>query len=210
MSEITDKLHILEAAIFTAGEPLAIERLIQLFPDEDTLSPKAMKGLLDQLAASMDKRGVELVQVASGYRFQAKQALAPWLQRLSGEKPARYTRAFLETLALIAYKQPITRGEIEDVRGVVVSSHIIKQLFEREWIKVVGHKEVPGKPALFRTTKQFLDYFGLQKLGELPTLQAVMNLDEVEPKLGEQLTLEMPQDVEVDVDEIIDDMLVTA
>ncbi len=208
MSDIMDKLHILEAAIFTAGEPVAIERLIQLFPEEDNLSPKAIKSLLDQLAMSMEKRGVELVQVASGYRFQAKQALAPWLQRLSAEKPARYTRAFLETLALIAYKQPVTRGEIEEVRGVVVSSQIIKQLFEREWIKVVGHKEVPGRPAMFGTTKQFLDYFGLQKLAELPTLQAVMNLEDVEHKLCEQLTLEMPQ--ELDVDEIIDDMLVTA
>lgn len=189
MTDVVDQKHILEAAIFAAGEPMPLERLAQLFPDSERPSNKELKALLQELAQAYEDRAVDLVQVSSGYRFQAKQSLAPWLQRLWEHKPARYTRAFLETLVLIAYRQPITRGEIEDVRGVAVNSNIIKQLMEREWIKIVGNKEVPGKPALFGTTKQFLDYFGLKALGDLPPLQEVTDLDAAAAALGEQLSL---------------------
>ncbi len=189
MTDVVDQKHILEAAIFAAGEPLPLERLAQLFPESDRPSNKELKDLLKEVSTAYEERGVDLVQVSSGYRFQVKQALAPWLQRLWEHKPARYTRAFLETLVLIAYRQPITRGEIEEVRGVAVNSNIIKQLMEREWIKIVGNKEVPGKPALFGTTKQFLDYFGLKVLGDLPPLQEVTDLDAAAAALSEQLSL---------------------
>jgi segregation and condensation protein B len=128
-------------------------------------------------------RGYELKQVASGYRLQVKQEFSTWVGRLWEEKPARYTRALLETMALIAYRQPITRGEIEEVRGVSVSSNIIKTLLERDWIKVLGHKDVPGKPTLYGTTKEFLDYFNLKKLDELPTLAEIRDLDSIHPEL---------------------------
>ncbi len=191
MSEVIDKKSILEAAIFAAGEPVSVDRLLQLFDEADRPAQKEIISLLDELAMSYAERAVELVQVASGYRFQARANMAPWLQRLWDQKPVRYTRAFLETLALIAYRQPITRGEIEEIRGVAVNSHIMRQLLEREWIKVVGHKDVAGKPELFATTKQFLDYFNLTKLAELPLLQDVVDLDKVDETLGEQLTLEV-------------------
>lgn len=196
MSEIIDKKHILEAAIFAAGEPVSIDRLAQLFDEDERPSNKELKALLDELAACYEDRGVELKQVSSGYRFQARQAVAPALQRLWEKKPPRYTRAFLETLALVAYRQPITRGEIEEVRGVAVNSNVMRQLLDREWVKVVGHKDVPGKPALFGTTKEFLDYFNLGKLSDLPTLQEMMDLEQVEERLGEQLTLEVTSEEE--------------
>lgn len=191
MTEVFNKKQILEAAIFAAGEPVGLDRLALLFDESERPTQKELKLLLDELAADCEARGVELVQVASGFRFQAKQLVASSLQRLWEKKPARYSRAFLETLVLVAYRQPITRGEIEEIRGVAVSSNIMRQLLEREWIKVVGHKEVPGKPALFGTTKQFLDYFNLKKLSDLPALQEITNLDEAGEKLGEQLTLEV-------------------
>lgn len=189
--DITHKKQILEAAILAAGEPLSVDRLQQLFPESECPEKPEIRKLLEQLSQDCADRGVELVEVASGYRYQAKASTADMLQRLWDRKPARYTRAFLETLALIAYRQPVTRGEIEEVRGVAVSSNIMRQLQEREWVKVVGHKDVPGKPALFGTTKQFLDYFSLKKLSDLPALQEVMDLEEVEKKLGEQLTLDV-------------------
>lgn len=200
MSDNADKKQILEAAIFAAGEPVGLERLALLFDEAERPSNKELKLLLDELAADCESRGVELVQVASGFRFQAKQLVAASLQRLWERKPARYTRAFLETLALVAYRQPITRGEIEEVRGVAVNSNIMRQLLERDWVKVVGHKEVPGKPALFGTTKQFLDYFNLKKLSDLPTLQEITDLEEAGEKLGEQLSLEVApaEDAEAD------------
>jgi segregation and condensation protein B len=191
MSEIIDKKNILEAAIFAAGEPVSIERLSLLFDEQERPSAKELKELLDELAQSYEDRGVELKHVSSGYRFQARQAVAPALERLWEKKAPRYTRAFLETLALVAYRQPITRGEIEEVRGVAVSSNVMRQLLDREWVKIVGHKDVPGKPALFSTTKQFLDYFNLGELSDLPTLQEMMDLEQVEEKLGEQLSLEV-------------------
>ena len=191
MSTAIDKKQLIEAAILVAGEPVTVDQLLALFPEDDQLTINEIKQLLDQLTESYADRGIQLIQVASGYRFQAKASFAPWLQRLSQGKVPRYSRTFLETLALIAYRQPITRGEIEEVRGVAVNSNVMKQLLDREWIKIVGYKEVPGKPALFGTTKQFLDYFSLKALSDLPALQDLADLEEVEAQLGQQLTLEI-------------------
>src|SRR3990167_11092890 len=178
--------RIIEAALFAAGEPLTLDRLAQLFVDEEILSNKECRELLNELQEEYRERGVTLHEVASGYRFQSRVDYAPWLARLWEKKAPRYSRALLETLALVIYQQPITRGEIEDIRGVAVSSNIIKTLLEREWIKIVGYKEVPGKPALLATTKHFLDYFGLKTL---PPLQELTDLDELGKKLGLQLSL---------------------
>ena len=196
MSNAVDKKQLLEAAILVAGEPITVDQLMQLFPEDDQVTVNELKQLLTQMTESYADRGIEWVQVASGYRFQAKVSLAPWLQRLSEGKVPRYSRTFLETLALIAYKQPITRGEIEEVRGVAVNSNVMKQLLDREWIKIVGYKEVPGKPALFGTTKQFLDYFSLKALSDLPALQDLADLEEAEAQLGQQLSLEITAEEE--------------
>ena len=166
-----------------AGQPLSIDRLLTLFLDEQQPSRDDIKAALKSLEEECEKRGVELKQVSSGYRYQAKQDYAEWVGRLWEEKPPRYSRALLETLSLIAYRQPITRGEIEDVRGVSVSSNIIKTLLERDWIKVVGHRDVPGKPAMYATTKQFLDYFNLKTLSELPTLAEIRDIDTINAEL---------------------------
>lgn len=183
---------IIEAAILSAGEPVTIDRLMLLFEgEEEAPSKKDLQALLQIVADNYADRGIELKEVANGYRFQAKQAYASALQRLWEKKPARYSRALMETLALVIYKQPITRGEIEDVRGVAVSTHIMKTLVEHEWVKVVGYKEVPGKPALYATTKQFLDYFNLKSLSDLPPLPELTDLDEMGAQLGEQLQLEV-------------------
>ncbi len=196
MSEAYDNIKpILEAAIFAAGEPLTADKLTQLFPEEARPAAKEIKAALVELAESYHDRGVELVEVGRGYRFQAKADYAEFMQRLWEKKPPRYSRALLETLALIVYRQPITRGEIEDVRGVAVSSNIIKILSEREWVKVVGHKDVPGKPALYGTTSEFLDYFNLKSLGEMPPLQELVNLEELEAKIGEKLGEQLALDV---------------
>lgn len=161
---------VLEALLLAAGEPLSADRLLAAFPPEERPEPDALRGVLAELAAGYAGRGVELVEVASGYRLQVPAAFAPWVVRLWEEKAASYSRALLETLALIAYRQPITRGEIEAVRGVSVSAGIMKTLQERGWIREVGHREVPGRPALFATTRAFLDYFSLKSLSELPPL----------------------------------------
>lgn len=175
---------ILEAAIFAASDPLTIDKLLSLFPENAKPSKALIHESLEALQQDYESRGVELVKVASGYRFQAKSCFSEWLQRLWQQRPPKYSRALFETLALIAYKQPLTRGEIEEVRGVAVSSHIVKTLIDREWVKVVGHREVPGKPALLATTKQFLDYFNLSSLSSLPPLEELMDLDEVGKQLG--------------------------
>ena len=167
----TEIKHVVEAALLAAGRPLTLERLQEIFaakgggPDRATL-----KRILDSLAADYQGRGVELKEVATGYRVQIKRSMTDWLQPLWEERAPRYTRALLETLALVAYRQPITRAEIEEVRGVVVSTNIVRTLLERNWIRVVGHRDVPGKPAMFGTTREFLEYFGLKKLEDLPTL----------------------------------------
>ncbi|HYQ91815.1 MAG TPA: SMC-Scp complex subunit ScpB [Candidatus Competibacteraceae bacterium] len=168
---------ILEAALLAAAEPVSIERLAALFDEEQRPSRDAIRTALLELAGDYQGRGVELVEVASGFRVQVPQSFAPWVSRLWEERAVRYSRALLETLALIAYRQPITRGEIEEVRGVSVSSTTIKTLLERGWIKVLGHREVPGRPALFGTTREFLDYFNLKNLAELPPLAAIRDLD---------------------------------
>lgn len=180
---------IIEAALFAAGEALTTERLQQLFDNKP--SAKDIYAAIETLVAEYQMRPLELVEVASGYRFQVRSEYANWLQRLWEKRPPRYSRALLETLALVAYRQPITRGEIEDVRGVAISTNIMKILQEREWVKVVGYKDVPGKPALYGTTKKFLDYFNLKALGELPSLQEIMSMEEVEQKLQQQFALDV-------------------
>src|SRR3990167_6893184 len=182
----TDAL-ILEAALFAAAEPLPVDKLSQLFPEENRPSLGEIRGWISNLKTAYEDRAVELVEVASGYRFQVKNDFSPFIQRLEERKPARYTRAFLETLALIAYRQPVTRGEIEDVRGVAVNPNIIKTLLEREWIKIAGYRDVPGKPALFATTKIFLDYFNLKNVSQLPPLSELVDFESLEKQLGLQL-----------------------
>ena len=175
--------RIVEAALLAAPQPMSVAALQALFPDDAPPEPGSIEQALMALAEENGRRGVRLIEVASGWRFQVDSELQPWVSRLWTERPARYSRALLETLALIAYRQPITRGEIEQIRGVAVSSHIIKTLDEREWIRVVGHRDVPGRPALFGTSRGFLDYFGLKALDELPPLTELQDLPELEPEL---------------------------
>lgn len=187
MSRIELK-SVVEAILLANRTPVSIARFVELFqseplPDGSIPDRQHVQAALDELKGDLAGRGVELLQVASGYRLQVRSALMPWVSRLWDEKPPRYSRALLETLALIAYRQPVTRGEIEDVRGVSVSTGIIKTLLEREWVKVVGHRDVPGKPALFATTPLFLDYFGMQNLEELPPLSEIQALGEANRQL---------------------------
>ena len=167
--------EIIEAAILAADGPLSIQQLGDIF-EERSVSNLEIKQALAEIQKSCEGRGFELKKVASGYRFQIRVEYSDWVSRLWKEKTPRYSRALLETLALIAYRQPITRGDIEDVRGVSVSSNIMRTLIERDWIKIVGHREVPGRPALYSTTKAFLDYFNLERLDQLPTLQEIKEL----------------------------------
>lgn len=176
--------QILEGALFAAGTALSIAQLGALFEHHERPHRKVLRGLVAELMAQYQGRGFELIEVASGYRFQTRADVGGWISRLWEERPARYSRAMLETLALIAYRQPITRGEIEDVRGVSVSSSIVKTLQEREWIRVVGHRDVPGRPAMYATTRQFLDYFGLRSLDQLPSLGEIRDLDDINPQMG--------------------------
>ena len=179
---------VVEAALLAAGKPLKIDRIISLFAESDIQPEKKdIREALDAISEDCKDRGVELREVASGFRMQVSEDMAPWISHLWEEKPQRYTRALLETLALIAYRQPVTRGEIEDVRGVAVSSNIIKSLTEREWIKVIGHRDVPGKPAMYGTTKEFLDYFSLKTLDELPTLAELRDFETINSELDLQL-----------------------
>ena len=181
--EQTKLKNIIEAAMLAIAHPMSLEQLAKLFDDDDRPSANAIKEIIQQLQAECDGRGVELKEVASGYRYQARQEFSEWLSRLWEERPAKYSRAALETLALITYRQPVTRAEIEDVRGVGVSSSIIKTLMEREWIRIVGHRDVPGRPALYATTKQFLDYFNMKSLEELPSLAEIKDLADLNPEL---------------------------
>ena len=168
MDDLQDIRNILEAALLTAGEPVAAPQLAKLF--DPPLDAGAVRMLLEELAAGWAGRSVELVQVASGWRFQCKPAVQSYLDRLSPEKPPRYSRAAMETLAIIAYQQPVTRGDIEAIRGVAVSTNVVKTLEDRQWVEVVGHRETPGRPALYATTKTFLDDLGLRSLSALPSL----------------------------------------
>jgi len=176
--------NIIEGALLAAGRSLDINHLERLF-DEFQVPPRdQIVAALDEIEAGCAGRGYELKCTGSGYRFQVRQELAEWVNRLWEEKPKKYSRALLETLALIAYRQPITRGDIEEIRGVSVSSEIIKTLLERDWVRVVGHRDVPGRPALYATTKQFLDYFSLKNLEELPTLNDIRDIEEINPELA--------------------------
>jgi len=175
---------VIEGVLLVAGKAMSIDQLERIFePDEAQPTRQVLREILDELQKEADGRALELKEVASGFRYQVRTEVAPWVGRLWEEKPPRYSRALLETLALIAYRQPITRAEIEDVRGVSVSSHITKTLLEREWVRIVGHREVPGRPALYGTTRQFLDYFNLKSLDELPTLAELRDLDSLHPEL---------------------------
>lgn len=175
--------RILEAILLAAGQPLSHAQLASLFNDEERPPGGEISRALEKIGNDCFRRGVELKKVASGYRFQVRQDLNEWVSRLWKERPQRYSRALLETIALIAYRQPITRAEIESVRGVSVSTNIIRTLQEREWIRVVGHRDVPGKPALFGTTHAFLDSFGLQNLDDLPTLAEIRDMENLVPEL---------------------------
>jgi len=181
----TEIKHIVEAALLAAGRPLTLDRLSELFTAKGSGGPDrvTLKRVLETLASDYSGRGIELKEVATGYRVQVRRSVSDWLQPLWEERAPRYTRALLETLALVAYRQPITRAEIEEVRGVVVSTNIIRTLLERSWVRVVGHRDVPGKPAMFGTTKEFLDYFGLKKLEDLPPLAEIKDgLPELSPQ----------------------------
>jgi len=191
----TDKLSavkikcIIEAALLTVGKPLDVDRMLDLFDEFNRPTRQDVRSAIDKITKSCSNRGFELVKVSSGYRFQVKQEFSPWISKLWEERPQRYSRALLETLALIAYRQPITRGDIEDIRGVAVSSNIMKTLLERSWVRVVGHKDVPGRPALYATTKQFLDYFNMQNLEQLPPLSEIRDLEAISLEIEKQIEL---------------------
>ena len=199
LNEPRELASLLEAFLLASGKPQSLERLYELFEEAERPEPAVFKKALTHLGKSCEGRAFELSEVASGYRLQVREKFAPWVGRLWEERPQRYSRAMLETLALIAYRQPITRGEIEDVRGVAVNSHIVKTLLEREWIRVVGYRDVPGKPAMFATTKAFLDHFNLKSLDELPPLAALREL-EPEPALAFEEDLEAPQSLQARAD----------
>ena len=175
--------NVIEAALLAAGRPLSMDELLGVFDERDESSSAEVRTALAALTAEYETRGLELLEVASGYRIQIRAAVAQPVSRLWQERPAKYSRALLETLALIAYRQPITRGEIEQIRGVAVNPNIIKTLLERNWIRVVGHRDVPGKPELLGTTREFLDYFSLKKLDDLPTLSQLKELEDLRVQL---------------------------
>jgi len=174
---------IVEGALLAAGKPLDLARIENLFEEDERPPRDQLRAALEEIEADCRGRGFELQQTGSGYRFQVRQDLSEWVNRLWSEKPKRYSRAMLETLALIAYRQPLTRGDIEQVRGVAVSSVIIKTLQERDWVRVVGYRDVPGKPALYATTKIFLDYFNIKSLEQLPALSEIKDFAELDPEL---------------------------
>ena len=180
--------NTIEAALFAAGEPVTIDGLFSLFEEEAAPAKADIRQSLQELTNDWADKGVELKEVSSGYRFQVRKEMAPSVSRLWEERTPRYSRALLETLALIAYRQPITRGEIEEIRGVSVSTHIMKTLQDRSWVRIVGHRDVPGKPAIYASTREFLDYFNLKGLDDLPSLAEIRDLD----KINEELELNMP------------------
>lgn len=176
--------NVIEAALLGGGRPLSLEQLSGLFGKRSAPDRKMLKDILRELATDYEGRGIELKEVGSGYRIQIRSSMSEWLTPLWEERAPRYSRALFETLALIAYRQPITRGEIEEVRGVAVSTNIVRTLLERAWVRVVGHRDVPGKPAMFGTTKEFLDYFGLKRLDDLPPLAEIKDLEDLNVELG--------------------------
>lgn len=175
--------NIVEAALLAAGDALSVENLLNLFPVPEQPSREAIRAALKELGDAYEGRGIELKETAGGFRVQTRAEYCDWVSRLWEERPLRYSRALLETLALIAYRQPITRGEIEEIRGVSVSTNIMKTLLEREWVRILGHRDVPGKPAMYGTTRQFLDYFNLKSLNELPTLAEIRDIDSINAEL---------------------------
>jgi len=193
---IKDLSPVLEAVLLAADQPLSVERLTQVFDEHDGVDSKRIRQTLRDLQASYAGRGYQLLEVASGFRFQVRQDYALWVSRLWQEKPQKYSRALIETLSIIAYQQPITRGEIEAIRGVAVSTSIIHTMIERSWIRSVGHKEVPGRPELFATTKAFLDHFNLRQLSELPALDDLEAWDEATMAPAK---LKQPQQQEIEV-----------
>ena len=189
---------IIEAALLSADGPVPLDRLVGLFKDDEIASDvkekkQIIKTALKELNDECENRGVELANLAGGYRFQSKQDLSPWISRLWDEKPPRYTRALLETLAIIAYQQPVSRGDIEQIRGVAVSPNIMRTLIDREWVQSLGHREVPGRPMLYGTTRSFLDYFGVKKLSDLPPLEEIEQLADPVFIEAEVVAEEMPK-----------------
>lgn len=190
MNESNSELkNIIEAALLVAGEPLTIDRILALFPEDSQPAREEIRAALSTLESDYDGRGIELKQVDKGYRFQSRDRYATWLGRLFAERPPRYSRAILETLAIIAYRQPVTRGDIEEIRGVTVSSDIMRQLLDRQWVRQVGQRDVPGKPSLYGTTREFLEYFSLKSLKDLPTLAELRDLEEISRELNLPLGL---------------------
>jgi segregation and condensation protein B len=216
--------QIIEGALLAAGKPLGLDAMLNLFDEIERPDKGGLREVLQKLAADYEGRGIEIRQVSSGWRIQVRAECSPWISRLWDEKPGRYSRALMETLALIAYRQPITRGEIEEIRGVSVSTHIIKTLLEREWVRVVGQRDVPGRPSLYSTTREFLDYFNLKSLDELPTLAEIRDLDEINRELdlvdqggdekgqeevqSEATQIELPDETPADEPELNDGTLV--
>ncbi|MGH8159530.1 MAG: SMC-Scp complex subunit ScpB [Rhodanobacter sp.] len=193
---------IIEAALLASSQPMTVHQLGDLFSEADEVNHAQIAKALETLAEDCSGRGIELMEVASGFRYQVRQEVHPWISRMWTEKPSRYSRALLETLSLIAYRQPITRPEIEQIRGVVVSSSIIKTLEEREWIRVVGYRDVPGKPALFGTTRMFLDYFNLKSLDQLPPLSEIRDMEDPQLRFEQEpLPARIVRDLPIDPDE---------
>lgn len=180
---------IIEGLLLAAGKALSVDQIIALLEEGMAPARADIRVALASLQEDYQNRGIELVEVASGFRFQVKEKYGHWVSRLWEEKPQKYSRALLETLALIAYRQPITRGDIEEIRGVAVSSNIMKTLLERNWVRVVGHRDVPGRPSIYATTRQFLDYFNLKSLEELPPLAEIRDLDLISKEVSQQLEL---------------------
>jgi len=211
--EIEPLKNILEAILLGAGRPLTLDQLLAMFDEQERPERGDVRDAIAALQAEYEPRGITLVQVGSGYRIQIRETMQPWVSRLWEEKPSRYSRALLETLSLIAYRQPITRGEIEEVRGVSVSTTIIKTLLEREWAHVIGHRDVPGRPAMYGTTKKFLDYFGLKALSDLPSLAELRDLSAI----GKDLELDLEdipglqmesEDIDTGVEEVLEESVV--
>ncbi|MEO6925372.1 MAG: SMC-Scp complex subunit ScpB [Rhodanobacter sp.] len=194
---------IIEAALLASSQPMTVHQLGDLFNEDEEIGSQQIAQALESLAEDCAGRGIELKEVASGFRYQVRQDVHPWISRMWTERPSRYSRALLETLALIAYRQPITRPEIEQIRGVVVSSNIIKTMEEREWIRVVGHRDVPGRPALFATTRAFLDYFNLKSLDQLPPLSAIRDMEDPQMRFEpEPLPARIMRDLPIDPDTV--------
>ena len=203
MGDFDNKVKmIIEGLLLAASRPLNLSEIAQVFDEDERPDKKELKKIIEVIEADCSDRGFELQEVASGYRFQVKQELSSWVGKLWDERPPRYTRALLEILALIAYKQPITRGDIEEIRGVSVSPNIIRTLIDREWVRVVGHRDVPGRPAMFATTKTFLDYFNLKSLQDLPPLSEIKELDNSDSELS--LDEELSQSRIIDMPDVDD------